>query len=363
MSAVPVRTNGAARPGDGHALVTGGAGFIGSNVAARLLSRGQRVVVLDDLSRSGVEKNVRWLERQHGGSFELRVGDVRDPDAVARAVAGADRVFHFAAQVAVTTSIVEPTRDFEVNACGTLNVLEAVRASKRRPPVVYTSTNKVYGAIGDVPLRADGKRYVPVSDEIRRRGIGEERPLDFYSPYGCSKGTADQYVLDYARTFGLSTVVLRMSCIYGPRQFGTEDQGWVAHFLVRALAGEPIRIYGDGRQVRDVLFVDDLVDALLAAEERATQLAGRAFNVGGGPENTVSLLELLDAIERLDGKRPATSFGDWRVGDQRYYVSSFARFEEATGWRPRTRVEDGLRELHAWLREGSRPAPAVEASR
>lgn len=361
MSAV-APSAGEVRAGERYSLVTGGAGFIGSNVAARLLARGGRVLLLDDLSRPGVERNVRWLERLYP-ACELCVGDVRDRDAVARAVAGAGRVFHFAAQVAVTTSIADPAHDFGVNALGTLNVLEAVRRSKRPIPVIYTSTNKVYGALADVALRIEDKRYVPVSDDVRRRGVGEDRPLDFYSPYGCSKGAADQYVLDYARTFGLATVVLRMSCIYGPRQCGTEDQGWVAHFLVRALAGEPIRIFGDGRQVRDVLFVDDLVEALFAAERHAGDLAGRAFNLGGGPQNTVSLLELLDAIERLDGKRPSVSFGDWRVGDQRYYVSSFARFEAATGWRPRTRADEGLRRLYAWLRESSLPPVSAEARR
>jgi CDP-paratose 2-epimerase len=258
-------------------------------------------------------------------------------------------VFHFAAQVAVTTSLTDPVEDFEINARGTLNVLEAARAQAEPPPVVFTSTNKVYGNCEDLALVQRGRRYEPVDASVRARGVGEARPLDFHSPYGCSKGAADQYVVDYAQSFGLRTAVFRMSCIYGPHQFGNEDQGWVAHFLIRAMEGRPIVIYGDGMQVRDVLFVEDLIDAFLLAQERIDEISGRAFNIGGGARNTVSLLELLDMIGDLHGARPTVRFADWRTGDQRYYVSDVRHFQLATGWAPRTGVREGLEQLYEWL--------------
>ncbi|WP_437631701.1 NAD-dependent epimerase/dehydratase family protein [Sorangium sp. So ce854] len=356
--------NGApARP----ALITGGAGFVGSNVAHRLALSGEPVILFDNLSRPSVARNVEWLKRAHGDRVTLIAGDVRDAGAVADAVRRASSVFHFAAQVAVTTSLVRPVEDFEINARGTLNVLEAIRAQSSPPPLLFTSTNKVYGGLPDVPLQRRDRHYEPEDPRLRASGISEARPLDFHSPYGCSKGTADQYVIDYARTFGLPAAVFRMSCIYGPRQFGTEDQGWVAHFLLQALRREPITLYGDGMQVRDVLFIDDLVDAFLLARKNIRQIAAAAFNIGGGPENTMSLLELLDIIEELDGKRPATGFEAWRPGDQRYYVSDCRRFCAATGWWPRVRVREGVRKLHGWLREmmemtGAGKAAAVQAT-
>lgn len=366
--------NGAAdgSPADpqGAALVTGGSGFVGCNLADRLLRDGREVVVFDNLSRPGVERNLAWLRGAHGERVTFVHGDVRDAAAVARAVregAGdgpVEDVFHFAGQVAVTTSLHDPVSDFEVNARGTLNVLEAVRRARdeagREIPVLFTSTNKVYGELGDVAEShsANGLgRYVPADAAVAATGISEARPLDFHSPYGCSKGTADQYVCDYARSFGMPTVVFRMSCIYGPRQFGTEDQGWVAHFLIRALRGEPITLYGDGLQVRDVLFVEDLVDAFLQARRHAARLAGRAFNIGGGPANTTSLLELVDRIGVLTGRRPAVAFEGWRTGDQKWYVSDVRAFGAATGWQPRTALGEGLARLHEWLQAAeSEPA-------
>jgi len=338
---------GDARP----TLITGGAGFVGANLAHRLLSEQWPVLVLDNLSRPGVERNLAWLREQHPAGLEVTIADVRDPKAVARAVARARQVFHFAAQVAVTTSLVDPREDFEINALGTLNVLEAIRAQPEPPPLVITSTNKVYGGLEDVALRLDGQHYVPEAAAVAAHGISEERPLDFHSPYGCSKGTADQYVHDYARSYGLKTVVFRMSCIYGQRQFGTEDQGWVAHFLLRAIDRKPITLYGDGKQVRDILYVDDLVEAFLLAERHIERLSGQAFNIGGGPGNVISLLDLLDRIERLDGRRPAVSFDGWRTGDQRYYVSDPRRFQQATGWAPRVRADQGIERLYRWLCE------------
>jgi CDP-paratose 2-epimerase len=343
----PVRTPARARP----VMITGGAGFVGANLAARCLEAGERVLLFDNLSRPGVEQNLNWLCERYGDAVQVELADVRDGYAVRKAVTFAREIYHFAAQVAVTTSLTNAVADFEINARGTLNVLEAVRELSSPPGVVFTSTNKVYGALPDVGVAADGMRYVPIDEEVRRHGIDERRPLDFHSPYGCSKGAADQYVIEYARTFRVPAVVFRMSCIYGPHQFGTEDQGWVAHFMVQALRGEPLTIYGDGKQVRDILYVDDLVDGLRLAQSRIRRLSGQAFNIGGGPGSTVSLLELLDEIERLQGARPAVSFVDWRPGDQRYYVSNTRRFREAAGWQPRFGVTEGLKALSDWLRE------------
>ena len=338
-------------PGNGAVLVTGGAGFVGTNLSHRLLSSGRRVFVFDNLSRPGVERNLRWLHETHGSRVLVEVADVRRPEAVARAVREVSQVFHLAAQVAVTTSLADPRDDFEVNARGTLNLLEAMRAQIRPPSLVFTSTNKVYGACGDVSLVECATRYEPRDRRVRATGIDESRPLDFHSPYGCSKGTADQYILDYARSFGVPTVVFRMSCIYGPHQFGNEDQGWVAHFAIRVIDGEPITVYGDGKQVRDVLFVEDLVAALTAAQARAEELAGQAFNVGGGPANTVSLLELLDLLRMKHGELPAVRRGGWRPGDQRHYVSDIRKLQAATGWRPRVGVAEGVGRLYDWLVE------------
>ncbi|WP_437710460.1 SDR family NAD(P)-dependent oxidoreductase [Sorangium sp. So ce448] len=362
MSAAADGPGGATAAPGRPALITGGAGFIGANLAHRLLQAGETVLLFDNLSRPSVARNVEWLRRTHGDRVTLITGDVRDARAVAAAVRRASSVFHFAAQVAVTTSLVQPVEDFEINARGTLNVLEALRAESAPPPLLLTSTNKVYGGLPDVPLSCSGRRYEPADPELRASGVSEARPLDFHSPYGCSKGAADQYVIDYARTFGLPAAVFRMSCIYGPRQFGTEDQGWVAHFLLQALRREPITLYGDGMQVRDVLFIDDLVDALLLARRDIRQISASAFNVGGGPENTLSLLELLDLIEELDGKRPLIGFEGWRPGDQRYYVSDCRRLSAATGWWPRVRVREGVRRLHGWLREMTEATGAAKAA-
>jgi CDP-paratose 2-epimerase len=334
-----------------HAVVFGGAGFIGSNVAHRLLSEGRRVVVFDSLARRNVERNLRWLKDQHGDRLQVEIADVRDGRAVRAAIRGAGQVFHFAAQVAVTSSLSDPFWDFDVNARGTLNVLEAARAQPEPPSLVFTSTNKVYGGLHDLAFERSGRRYQPADPELRQRGIGEWRPLQFESPYGCSKGCADQYVLDYARTFGIPAAVFRMSCIYGPRQFGNEDQGWVAHFLLRALERRQLTVYGDGFQVRDVLFVDDLVDAFLLAQARMDRVSGEAFNIGGGPERAVSLLELLERIAELCGALPPLRFEEWRPGDQRYYVSDTRKFQAATGWRPRVGVQEGVLRLRDWLLE------------
>jgi CDP-paratose 2-epimerase len=345
-----------------HILITGGAGFIGSNLAHRLLQAGEQVLLFDNLSRPGVRSNVEWLTRLYGSRVTLLTGDVRDAAKVAEAVNAASMVFHFAAQVAVTRSLLYPLTDFEVNARGTLNVLEALRAMSSPPPLLFASTNKVYGSLKDVSLRDLGHRVEPEDPEIRDAGISEARPLDMHSPYGCSKGAADQYVLDYARTYNLRTVVFRMSCIYGPRQFGTEDQGWVAHFLAQARREQPITIYGDGTQVRDVLFIDDLCAALLLARSRIHELTGMAFNIGGGPLSTVSLLEIIDLTETLYGKRAKVRFARQRPGDQRYYVSDCRRFSAWTGWSPRVAVPDGMERLHGWLRQADATTRALSTA-
>ena len=339
--------NGRERP----VLITGGAGFIGCNLAHRLLSEGNRVLLFDNLSRAGVERNLRWLRDTHGDRVQAEVADVRDGEALRKAVRRCRQVFHFAAQVAVTTSLDDPMLDFTINARGTLNLLEAIREQDDPPPLVFTSTNKVYGGLDDVRLIQAGTRYAPAETSLRATGISETRRLDFHSPYGCSKGTADQYVRDYARSFGLKSVVFRMSCIYGPHQYGTEDQGWVAHFLIQALKGRPIVLYGDGKQVRDILFVEDLVDAFLLAQRNMSRISGEAFNIGGGAANTVSLLELLDLIGTVHGEKPDVAFQEWRVGDQRYYVSDTSKFRAATGWAPRVGVEQGIERLYRWLVE------------
>ncbi len=338
--------------------ITGGAGFIGTNLADRLASEGQSVLLLDNLSRPGVEENLRWLHDTHGDRVQVEVVDLRDRFALT-SLEGVSRVFHFAAQVAVTTSVTDPVEDCDVNVRGTLNLLEALRALPTPPPLLYTSTNKVYGNLPEVALEAQGARYQPLDPEVAARGISEAQPLDFHSPYGCSKGAAEQYVLDYGRTYGLPTVVFRMSCIYGPHQCGCEDQGWVAHFLMRARQGEPITLYGDGKQVRDVLYVSDLLEAMLLAQEHLETLAGQAFNIGGGPENALSLQELLRLIGELQGRAPKTRPAPWRPGDQRYYVSDTRRFAQATGWAPQVSAREGVGRLYQWLGEAAAPRAAA----
>jgi CDP-paratose 2-epimerase len=345
LRSTPSNKNGQSKP----VLITGGAGFVGSNLADRLLSAGHRVRLLDNLSRAGVERNLQWLIETHGDLVDIEVPDVRNFAIVKQAVKDASHVFHFAAQVAVTSSLTDPREDFEINARGTLNVLEAIRGLENPPSLVFTSTNKVYGTLSDLEFTKQPTRYAPLDPAIHERGIGENRPLDFHSPYGCSKGAADQYVVDYARTFGIPALVFRMSCIYGPHQHGNEDQGWVAHFIIRSLGGLPITIYGDGRQVRDILFIDDLVDAFLLAQRHMKKLSGNAFNIGGGPENTISLLELLDVLAELHGGDLSIQFENWRAADQRYYVADTRKFSHLTGWKPRVTVNEGIRRLYEWL--------------
>jgi len=331
-------------------LVIGGSGFIGSNLANSLLEDGEQVTIFDNLSRPGVSRNLEWLQKLHGNRLSVSVADIRDEDALAEAVETAGGIFHMAAQTAVTTSLIDPVDDFEVNARGTLNVLEAVRRTGRRIPVVFASTNKVYGSLEDVAIRTVDGLDLPEDEALRNHGIGEDRPLDFSTPYGCSKGVADQYVLDYAKSFGIPTAVLRMSCIYGPRQFGTEDQGWVAHFLIRAMADEPITIFGDGNQVRDILHVSDAVAAYRSLMTNIDRFHGQVFNLGGGPENAVSLNLVLTEIESILQGEVNIHHAEPRVGDQRYFVADTRRLQSAMDWQAHVGWREGLFDLANWLR-------------
>jgi CDP-paratose 2-epimerase len=343
-----------------YTLITGGAGFIGTNLADRLLARGERVLIFDNLARAGVEHNLAWLRRRYPQRLGVQIADLRHPHQVAQAVRGAKAIFHFGAQVAVTTSVVDPLQDFAVNAQGTLHLLEALRHAGGEAPILFTSTNKVYGDLGgDLVLEEQPTRYVPADPEIQQYGLDEKQPLDFHSPYGCSKGVADQYLLDYCRTYGVRGAVFRMSCIYGPHQFGTEDQGWVAHFILRLLQGQPLTLYGNGKQVRDILFVDDLIEALLWASSQIDLIRGQAFNIGGGPANTVSLLELIEILEELHDKTIPVQFADWRPGDQRFYVSDIRKFATTAGWQPQVDLIHGVQRLYRWLREQRKPANAT----
>lgn len=340
----------------GKILVTGGAGFIGSNLCDALLGDGYDVAVYDSLARPGTEINLAWLRSRHGSRLRFVGSDVRDVDALRYAARDVDVIYHLAGQVAVTISVDDPRTDFEVNALGTLNVLEAARTSGKQPIVVFTSTNKVYGGMEDVEVVRAETRYAYAD---LPQGVPETRPLDFHSPYGCSKGGADQYVRDYSRIYGLPTVVFRMSCIYGPRQLGNEDQGWLAHFMIAAASGQTISIYGDGLQVRDILFVDDLVRAFRLAVEKIGITAGEVYNIGGGPANTLSVWSEFGPLLRgLRGEETDVGFAAWRPGDQRCYVSDTRKAQQDMGWTPRVDVASGLQRLWDWIAGAEGPVQA-----
>ncbi len=330
-------------------LITGGAGFIGSNYVARLLKRSEKVTIYDNLSRAGAPRNLAWLRETFGeNAFRLIIGDVREAALLTESSREAKVIVHLAGQVAVTTSVTHPREDFEANALGTFNVLEAARLSERKSVVIYASTNKVYGGMEDVALAEEPTRWRYADLPL---GCPETQPLDFHSPYGCSKGAGDQYVRDYARIYGLPSVVLRQSCIYGPRQFGVEDQGWLAWMIIAALTGRPLTIYGDGKQVRDVLHVDDLLDAYDLAIAKIDTVKGQVFNLGGGPQNVISIwAEFGSLLERLLGKPIPVARGDWRPGDQRVYVSDIRKAEHELGWKPKIGVEEGVGRLFEWVR-------------
>lgn len=326
-------------------LITGGCGFIGTNFAEYFSRKGWDVTVLDNLSRKGSDENLRWLQETYP-SVRFVKADIRtDVPILEEEVMKHDVVFHLAAQVAVTTSVQNPREDFEINVVGTLNILEAIRTKGVNPVLVFSSTNKVYGGMEDVAVVLEGNRY---AYRDLPQGIPENRLLDFHSPYGCSKGTADQYIRDYARIYGLKTVVFRQSCIYGPRQYGVEDQGWIAWFTIAALLGKPITIYGDGKQVRDVLHVADLARAFELAVERIDTVRGQVFNIGGGPQNVLAVLDVFPLLEKYLGRPVPRTHGDWRPGDQPVYVSDIAKAKKILGWQPEIASHDGVRQLFEW---------------
>jgi CDP-paratose 2-epimerase len=329
-------------------LITGGAGFIGVNAAQYFHEKGWDVIVVDNLSRRGTEDNLRWLQKKAKITFHKT--DLRDAAAIFSIVEQSrpDALLHLAAQVAVTTSVTDPRLDFEINALGSFNVLEAVRQKSPHTFVVNASTNKVYGKMEDIAVVERGGRY---EYQDLRSGIDESRPLDFHSPYGCSKGVADQYTVDYARIYGLKTVTFRQSCIFGLRQFGVEDQGWVAWFIIAAVLGKQITIYGDGKQIRDILHVKDLIRAYEAAIERRDAVAGQIFNIGGGPQYTMSLLELLSDLQHELRKNISLEWSDWRPGDQPVYVSNIEKAKRLLDWQPEIAPIEGVTQLISWVRE------------
>jgi CDP-paratose 2-epimerase len=331
-------------------LVTGGAGFIGSNLTDRLLREGHEVTILDNLSRHGCEANVKWLHDTHRlNAFRFIRANLNDFDTLQQAVIGAQRIYHLAGQTAVTRSVQNPRQDFEDNALGTLNVLEAARLFGNDPVFIYSSTNKVYGRLENVDVIEDETRY-RFSD--LPYGVSETQPLDFISPYGCSKGAGDQYTHDYFYIYGLKTIVMRQSCIYGYRQLGIEDQGWLAWFIIAALTGHPITIYGSGKQVRDILFIDDLLEAYDAAVRNIELSAGQAYNIGGGAENTISIwAEFGTLLEKLHGSPVPVSCKEKRAGDQVVYVSDIRKAEHELGWRPRVTMHNGITRLYKWIHE------------
>jgi CDP-paratose 2-epimerase len=334
-----------------NVIITGGAGFTGTNFTEHYLNRGCRVIVVDNLSRKGSRVNLEYLQSHaRASNLEIILDDIRTPSkALAAAVEQADAFFHFAGQVAVTTSVEDPRDDFDINALGTFNMLELVRASKgKKPAFFFSSTNKVFGGMEDVAIEEGESRYFY---RDLPQGIREDRVLDFHSPYGCSKGAADQYVRDYARIYNLDTVVFRQSCIYGYRQFGVEDQGWVAWFVIATVLNRPITIYGDGKQVRDVLFIEDLIAAYELAWDKMDKVSGTIFNIGGGPANTISLLDLIALLKEEVNSSIPISYADWRPGDQPVYVSDIRKAETELGWRPRVSWEQGVRKLVQWVKD------------
>lgn len=331
-------------------VITGGAGFIGSNAAARFLRRGDSVVIVDNLSRRGTALNLKWLESL-GGNLELVRVNIADAPETLKAFekhADCNLVLHLAGQVAVTSSVKDPRDDFMSNALGTFNVLEGMRLNNIQAPIIYSSTNKVYGGMEDLGVELKGGRWAYANCPS---GVEETYPLDFHSPYGCSKGAADQYVRDYARIFGLKTVVMRQSCIYGYRQFGLEDQGWVAWFTIATQLGQPISIFGDGRQVRDILFVEDVIDAYEAAAKNIDRCSGEVFNVGGGSGNIISLLDLIEFLSQKSGRPIPFRQDDWRPGDQKCFVSNNDKAARIIGWRPKHSAKEGLEKLWNWVAE------------
>ena len=338
--------------------ITGGAGFIGTNLSEHFLKKGEKVVILDNFSRKGTKKNKEYLEKKFSKNLKIVKCDIRtDSKKMENVFSQAEAVYHLAAQVAVTTSIKNPRKDFEINALGTFNVLEATRKSKTNPVVIYASSNKVYGGMEDIKITERNGRY-----EYKNipKGIKEDRLLDFHSPYGCSKGCADQYIRDYSRIYGLNSVVFRQSCIYGKRQFGIEDQGWITWLTIASILEKKITVYGNGKQIRDVLCADDLIKAFDLATKEIKKTKGKIFNIGGGPKNTMSLLELISFLEELTGKKIEYKFDDWRPGDQSVYVSNIQKAKEVFGWQPKISVKEGVKILFKWVKENQKEITALK---
>ncbi len=326
-------------------LITGGAGFIGSNLADHFLKKRFQVTIFDNFGRFGTRENVSWLKQKYP-SLKVVIGDIRIRKDIEKAVIGQEIIFHLAAQVAVTTSVSDPQTDFDINALGTFNLLEAARMAGK-PIIIFASTNKVYGGMDQINITQKKNRYVYRDLDY---GISEDMNLDFHSPYGCSKGAADQYVHDYARIYGLPTVIFRQSCIYGPRQFGIEDQGWVAWFIIAETLGLPIIIYGDGRQVRDILYIDDLISLFDVACQKINIARGKIYNIGGGVENTVSVWsEFGPILTKLFARKLTVSFSHWRTGDQKVYISDIRLVEQELGWKPKINIKEGIEKLFLWV--------------
>lgn len=333
-----------------HVFITGGAGFIGSNTAQYYLSKKHSVTILDNFSRRGSRDNIKWLAEQFKENLHVVEGDIRyNTDLLGKHINKADFVLHLAGQVAVTSSVLNPQEDFDINAKGTINVLEAIRNSKSNPVMLYSSTNKVYGALSNLEILEKQSRYDYANLPF---GVSEQQNLDFYSPYGCSKGAADQYVRDYARIYGLNTIVFRQSCIYGPRQFGIEDQGWIAWFLIALAQSKKITIYGNGKQVRDVLYINDLIRAFDLAFENKKITKGQVYNIGGGVKRSISVwFELQPLLEKLQGKKINYQFAKERPGDQHIYISDIRKAKKDFGWQPEVHVDEGIKKLYQWVRD------------
>lgn len=332
-------------------FISGGAGFIGSNLAGYHLAKGDNVLIFDNLTRKGTESNIDWLKKNtKKGTLKFVKGDIRNLAQIKRYVGNSDVIYHMAAQVAVTTSLIDPQTDFEVNAGGTLNMLEAYRIKCPEAVFIYASTNKVYGGLEDIPCNKKGKRYFFTKKEYKK-GISEDRNLDFHSPYGCSKGAGDQYVRDYARVYGLKTIVFRQSCIYGPRQCGNEDQGWVAHFARSAITSGKIKIFGDGCQVRDLLYINDLITAYQKAIRIVKKKEGLVYNIGGGVKNSASLLEVIEILEGKLGRKLEIGFGGWREGDQKVYITDISKTKKELDWKPKIGKDEGVTNLTSSIKD------------
>jgi CDP-paratose 2-epimerase len=340
-------------------LITGGAGFIGVNLAARLVEEGNKVTIFDNLSRKGTKLNLKWIQKKYP-SIKFIKGDIRSSKQIKKAINGIDVIYHLAGQVAVTTSVTNPREDFDINILGTFNVLEAVRETSKKPILLFSSTNKVYGDLNALKVVETKTRY---KFKNQPKGVTEEECLDFHSPYGCSKGAADQYVRDYGRIYDIPTVVFRQSCIYGPHQFGIEDQGWVAWFAIATMVGKPLTVYGNGKQTRDILFVDDLCDAYIAATKNIKKTAGQIYNIGGGLNNSISVwYEFREILEKLIGKKISVKFSKTRPGDQPLFISDNSKARKEFGWKPKTKKEVGIKKMIEWMQKNSKEIAKVFTS-